>query len=212
MAGRLHKACTATLVAVAAAACASSGTRSDPASPAATTREGVTASDEPAQRPAGAAIAAALAYVASTDTLMAHSPIGRGEILERLVLPRALDEQAEALDEATAEMAKKLGVPVEGLAWVEAPLSATVTESSPTTATVAVWTVSVYGAPAAGSPQQVWRTVHVELVLADGGWLVAAAGAEAGPTPASNELMLQASFEDFDEVASWTPVVQGVEP
>ena len=33
---------------------------------------------------------------ASTDTLMAHSPIGRHEILEQLVLPRTLDEQAAA--------------------------------------------------------------------------------------------------------------------
>ena len=67
-------------------------------------------------------------------------------------------------------------------------------------ASVDVWTVSILGAPDAGSPQQVWRTVHVDLELDDGRWLVvAAATADAGPTPAANELALQSGWDDFDE-------------
>ena len=50
--------------------------------------------------------------------------------------------------------------------------------------------------------------MHVDLVLVDREWLVSAADAEAGPTPAANELMLQAGWDDFAEVASWTPVVR----
>ena len=79
-----------------------------------------------------------------------------------------------------------------------------------TSASVDVWTVSILGAPDAGSPQQVWRTVHVDLELIDGRWLVAAATADAGPTPAANELALQAGWDDFDVVAGWPPVVDGV--
>jgi hypothetical protein len=40
----------------------------------------------------------------------------------------------------------------------------------------------------AGSPQQVWRTVHVDLELVDGRWLVAARNADSGPTPAATNL------------------------
>jgi hypothetical protein len=212
MAGRLRTAYAASIVAIVATACESPSARPASSAPVATASHVETPSSGPAQRSADDAVAAALSYVASTDTLMAHSPIGRHAILEQLVLPRTLDEQAAALVEATAAMATKMGVPVERLAWVEAPLTATVTDATPATASVAVWTVSVYGAPDVGSPEQVWRTVQIDLVLVDGAWLVSAADAEAGPTPASNELMLQATWNDFDEVASWTPVVGGVEP
>ena len=153
---------------------------------------------------------AALAYVASTDTLMAHSSIGRAEILSSLLTPAAASEQSAALDDAVEQMALTLTVPVERLEWVEAPLTATVQERDELSAAVDVWTVSVLGAPDAGPPQQVWRTVHVDLVLADGRWLVSAASADAGPTPAANELALQAGWDEFHVVASWDPLVPGV--
>jgi len=74
-----------------------------------------------------------------------------------------------------------------------------------------VWTVSILGSPDSGSPQQVWRTVHVDLEEIDGRWLVASASADAGPTPAANELSLQSGWDDFEVVAGWTPVIVGAE-
>lgn len=151
---------------------------------------------------------AALAYVASTDELMGHSSIGRGELLAEFVLPTSVSEQALALDDAAQRLAETLDVPAERLTWVEAPLTAQVSDRGDESASVAVWTVSVLGAPASGPPQVVWRTVHVELALDDGRWLVASATADSGPTPTSNELALQPSWSDFAEVAGWEPVVK----
>ncbi|MFT3855690.1 MAG: hypothetical protein QM733_23610 [Ilumatobacteraceae bacterium] len=168
-----------------------------------------------ASRPAalaGAAVDVALAYVASTDELMGHSPVGRREIIRRLATSTSAGEQLASFEQTASELADTMGVPVERLSWVEAPITTHVVTSAADSASVDVWTVSILGAPDAGSPQQVWRTVHVDLVLTSGGWRVDAASAEAGPTPASNELSLQSTFADFEVVAGWTPVVEGVAP
>ena len=153
---------------------------------------------------------AAIAYVASTDQLMAHSPIGRGEIFRRLVAPAAVDEQVEAFEAVATSMADTLGVTVDRLTWVEAPLTATLASVDHNQASVDVWAVSVLGAPDLGPPQQAWRTVHVDLELLDGAWLVASATADAGPTPQANELALPAAWEEFVVVAGWPAAVEGV--
>lgn len=153
---------------------------------------------------------AAIAYVASTDELMGHSPVGRREIFRKLAVAAAVDEQARSFEEAASKLAATLNIPVERLVWVEAPITATVVASTPVTASVDVWTVSILGAPAAGPPQQVWRTVHVDLELVSDRWLVVSAAADAGPTPAANELAMQAGWRQFEEVASWPAVVEGV--
>lgn len=153
---------------------------------------------------------AALAYVASTDTLMAHSSIGRAEIFRSLLAPEAVAEHAAAFEQAAEQLALTLDLPVERLVWVEAPLTATMIDQSDSDAAVAVWTVSILGARGAGSPQQVWRTVRVDLKRLDDRWLVASATADAGPTPAANELALQSGWDEFVRVAGWDPIVAGV--
>src|SRR3954454_8424575 len=67
-------------------------------------------------------VAAAIAYVASTDDLMAHSPIGRAEIFRKMVVDDAVDENVEAFEQVAANLAATLDLPVERLSWVEAPL------------------------------------------------------------------------------------------
>ena len=153
---------------------------------------------------------AAVSYVASTDELMAHSPVGRREIFRKLVAPSALDGQVTSFEEAAAQLATMLKIPVERLVWVEAPLTATIVEATDAAVSVDVWTVSILGAPDVGSPQQVWRTVHVNLEMDSGRWLVASASADEGPTPAGNELAMQAGWQQFEVVASWPAVVKGV--
>ena len=154
---------------------------------------------------------AAVRFVASTDALMSRSPVGRREILRKLVAPDHLADYIDALDRAAAELAEKLDMPIERLDWVEAPLTAAVSALTATTATVDVWTVSVLGSSELGSPQQVWRTVHIDLELVAGAWLVTEATADAGPTPASNELALQATWDDFEAVSAWPPAIPGAE-
>jgi hypothetical protein len=56
----------------------------------------------------------------------------------------------------------------------------------------------------------VWRTVRVELELLDEEWKVTGATAESGPTPAANDLTLQSGWDDFERVAAWPAVVEGV--
>ena len=155
-------------------------------------------------------VLAAIAYVASTDDLMGHSPVGRREIFRKLVTPTKVDTQAASFEQAASELATTLDVPVERLVWVEVPITAEVVESTGDSASVDVWTVSILGAPTTGSPQQVWRTVHIDLELLSGRWLVAAANADQGPTPAANELALQSGWKEFQVVASWPAVVKGV--
>lgn len=155
-------------------------------------------------------VAAAITYVASTDQMMGHSAIGRGEIFRRLVAPTALAGQVEAFESAAAALAETLGVAVDRLTWVESPLTATLVTEGDAAASVDVWAVSVLGAPDSGPPQQAWRTVHVDLTLVDERWLVSEASADAGPTPLGNDLALPAGWEDFSEVAAWPAAVQGV--
>jgi len=179
--------------------------------PATVTDTAITAVSVERASDAPGPVDAAVQYVASTDSLVAHSAVGRQELLRRMVAPDALAEHAEALESAIADMATRLDVPVERLTWVEAPITASVASVAGTAVSVDVWTVSILGAPEVGSPQEVWRTVHVDLEQVDEGWLVAAATADAGPTPAANELALQAGWSDFEAVASWPPVVEGEE-
>ena len=202
------------LVAVVVAACltarsssgstAKHGTSTAVASPVDTSTPSATqpAPDDP--------IRAAVTYVASTDELMAHSPVGRREIFRKMVTGSALDGQVTSFEEAATQLATTLQVPVERLEWVEAPITATLVSSTANSASVDVWTVSILGAPTSGSPQQVWRTVHVQLELDGGRWLVESATADEGPTPAANELAMQASWKQFEAVASWPAVVEGV--
>ena len=170
--------------------------------PAATVADSVVPAPDP--------VAAAIAYVASTDELMAHSPIGRAEIFRKLVVSSAVAEHVEAFAQAADSLAATLDVSAERLTWVEAPLTASLADDDGSSASVDVWTVSILGSPDAGTPQQVWRTVHVDLELTAGRWLVASADADAGPTPAANELALPAGWADFDVVARWPAVVHGV--
>ena len=139
---------------------------------------------------------------------MGYSTVGRREILGRLVTPESLVEQVQALDEAVSGLAEKLGVPSERLTWIEAPLASTTITSESTRATVDVWTVSIIAVRDA-SPEQVWRTVTVDLELRHGAWLVSSSTATAGPTPAPNELAMQSSWGEFEAIAGWTPVVEG---
>jgi hypothetical protein len=150
-------------------------------------------------------------FVASTDAFMSRSPVGRREILRQLVAPDQLASYINALDRAAADLAEKVDMPIERLVWIEAPLTAALRTSSSTAAAVDVWTVSVLGAPDLGSPQQVWRTVHIELELVDSEWLVTDATADAGPTPASNELALQATWSEFEVVSTWPSATPGAD-
>lgn len=159
----------------------------------------------------GGAVELAVRYVASTDQLMAHSSIGRREILKQLVAPSVVDSQLAAIDAVAAQVDERLGQSATELLWVEAPLATSIESSTGSEVTVAVWTVSVFAHPEASLPQQLWRTIHVTIGMIDGRWWVTGATSDAGPTPDANELSLPSTVEEFVPVAGWQPVVAGVE-
>ena len=192
-------------------ACSPAGSQSsNVAVPTSSNVESVTSTVAAPTAAAPDPVVAAIAYVASTDDLMGHSPVGRREIFRKLVAPTEVDTQAASFEQAASELATTLDVPVERLVWVEVPITAKVADSTGESASVDVWTVSILGAPSTGSPQQVWRTVHIDMELSSGRWLVTAANADQGPTPAANELALQSGWKEFQIVASWPAVVKGV--
>ena len=211
---KLRVATMAVVLAIGLVACSTdeSSTQQAPltSAPALTHEPTQTAESNPTASTSGDSVPAAVAYVASTDELMAHSPVGRREILRKLVTASALEGQVTSFESAAEQLATTLNVPVERLVWVEAPITATLVGGTATWAAVDVWTVSILGSPTTGSPQQVWRTVHVQLEMENGRWLVESASADEGPTPSANELAMQASWKQFQVVASWPAVVEGV--
>lgn len=192
-------------------------TRTDPNTATVGSGAPVTVATEPAAGSVGSgggdertARHAAVRFVASTSVLMESSPVGRTELLRRLVTAEALDGQVSALASAADRITESLGAPVTRFAWVEAPLTATVAATGADGAvTVVVWTVSVIGERDAGRVEQVWRTVHVTVVDTGDGWRVADATEQPGPTPSSNELASPSSSAEFVTVAAWPPVTVG---
>ena len=160
----------------------------------------------------GAAVELAIRYVASTDGLMAHSPIGRHQILSELVAPDRLAEHERQVTVGLDAIEAKIGRPVTQLVWVEAPISATIELAADGGVRVAVWSVSVFAHPDAGLVDQVWRTTHVTLTRDTGRWWVTKATSESGPTPTANELALPSTVAEFETVAAWSPTVAGVSP
>ena len=156
------------------------------------------------------AVEVAVRYVASTDGLMAHSPVGRREVLRGLVAPELLDAHVTATGRAIDEVDTRLGASAAELVWVEAPIATYLAAADAQgRATVDVWTVSVFAYPDAGLPEQIWRTVHVTVDERDGRWWAIEVTADAGPTPDANPLALPSDVDDFVRVAGWEPVVAG---
>ena len=156
------------------------------------------------------AIAAAVRYVASTGELVTRSPIGRREILARLVTGDALDTQLTSLNETAATLEHDRKVSTLALTWVEAPLTASVIEAiDRDRVRVAVWTVSVVATPTDTTAEQVWRTLEITVTRRAGRWLVATVTSRPGPTPTANPLSLPTPVTDFAAVARWRPVVTG---
>ena len=127
-----------------------------------------------------------------------------------MVAPEAVAEQAAAFEHAAEQLALTLDFPVERLVWVEAPLTATVIDQSDSDAAVAVWTVSILGARGAGSPQQVWRTVRVDLERLDDRWLVVSATPTSVRRPLRTNLPCSPAGTSSSCVAGWDPIVAGV--
>ncbi len=69
--------------------------------------------------------------------------------------------------------------------WLVRPLASRVERFDPTSARVVVWTLTVLSAADVALPQAEWMRVAVDLVWADGAWLVQAVADTPGPTPMS---------------------------
>lgn len=153
--------------------------------------------------------AAAIDFVAASARFAEQGPLARREHLRTLTTAAGFQRLADGLSQTMAALASKLEVPVEELAWVEVPLTASDPLPQGAAVEVDVWVVSVLGHRSLGAPQMVWRTVQVSLRQLDGRWLVDDAGAMVGPTPRISEMAEPSSFAEFSKVAGWPPVVRG---
>jgi hypothetical protein len=158
------------------------------------------------------AVKVALAYVWSSAELLARGPIGRRELLARLVTPGLVEAQLGSLDEDVQAIESRLrtdagdAVAVSELRWVETPLRISVQEQSGGPVDVDVWSLAVFGAPSLGEVRAAWRTFHLSVSREGGSWLIDRADLEAGPTPADDGVVMEPStFQDLEQVAGWQP-------
>ena len=156
---------------------------------------------------------AALAYVASTDDLMAHSPVGRREIFRKLVDARlGRRHSSSRSSRRRRELATTLDVPVERLVWVEAPIYGDAGRQRRRTrrrSTCGRCRSSVRRTPGRRSRCGA-RSTSISSRSTSRGWLVDEATADAGPTPAANELVVAVRLGRLRARGWLAAVVEGV--
>jgi hypothetical protein len=156
-----------------------------------------------------AGVAVALTYVRSSGELVSRGPIGRRDLLARLVVPSLLDAQSSTVDRDVTAIRSHLvsgtgqPVPISSLRWVETPLTASVTGSG-SVLELRIWSVAVLGAPGLDDVQAAWRTFSLTVRWVDDRWLVTEVSVEPGPAPLETPLDVPpSSFGEFERVASW---------
>lgn len=159
---------------------------------------------------AGAKAAAASA-VHLTGAIAKAGFITRSDMIHQLTTerfgPALARTSANQLDQLMSEAGSESITPGQ-LLWDEIPLTATVTRSTATTASVRVWSVAVVGAPGVGVPRQAWRIVTVTLAWEGGDWRVDGWTARPGPAPTLADSTVTASFDALREVTGWPLAVE----
>jgi hypothetical protein len=144
---------------------------------------------------------AAVAAVALTDEVVTAGFISRRDLIASFTTtefgPELADVTSDQVNALLVELGDRDADPTQ-LEAIEQPLTATATPT-PTGVRVEVWSVLVVAAPGTGPARQVWRTVTVEMVEADGRWLVDAWSSTIGPTPA---LAAEVAIDSADDVAA----------
>lgn len=154
--------------------------------------------------------AAAVRAVALTGDVVTAGFISRRVMIDSFTTSRFGTELADATSSQVTALLLELGArdaDPASLRVIEQPLSARTISEGPDRAVVEVWSMLVVAVPGAGPGRQVWRTVRVELVADELGWLVDGWTSTLGPTPA---LAPQATISEADavlDVLEWPRVL-----
>jgi hypothetical protein len=142
-----------------------------------------------------AARAAAVRAVGLTDDVVRAGFISRRELVESFTTddygPTLADETSNAVNATLVELGQR-DADVASLSLVEQPVTATA-EPMAGGVRVRVWSVLVIAAPGAGPGREVWRTVTLDMVASERGWLVDRWTSTPGPSPAPPA---EGSFDD----------------
>jgi hypothetical protein len=151
---------------------------------------------------------AAAVAVALTGQIVSAGFIERRELIESIATPgfgpRLAEETSGQITDLQLELSERDQDPAD-LQTFEQPLRARVVSSDEAAATVDVWSVSVVAPPGAATARAMWRTVTIDLVLADGEWLVDGWTSTPGPTPMVGPESTISSAIEVAAVLSWAP-------
>lgn len=151
---------------------------------------------------------AASAAVALTGQIASAGFIERRELIESVATPRfgpqLAEETSGQITDLQLELSERDQDPAD-LQTFEQALRARVVSSDEAAATVDVWSVSVVAPPGAATARAMWRTVTIDLVLADGEWLVDGWTSTPGPTPMVGPESSISSSTDVAAVLGWAP-------
>jgi hypothetical protein len=156
------------------------------------------------------AAAAAAGYVAATGRVATAGPIGRNEAVRAMATAGSAGRQLDAVSADLAIIEDQLGTTAMRALWVDAPITVTVADYTPESATARVWSVSVIGAAGGTPPQSVWRTSTLRLVWQTDDWKTDAIDVTPGPTPVGAATSLGVGSEAFATVAGWDLVAAEV--
>ncbi len=161
-----------------------------------------------------AARQAAVTAVASTAEVMRAGMFTRGDLIDRIATRAFAGELASATTAQVNEFIVALGAagrdPSE-LAVMEVPVSASGTEVQLGRVRVEVWSVLVVSMPGTAVARQAWRTTTLDMVLADGRWLVDGWRSEPGPSPALPPTGVVAEQGEVATRLGWQQVSPGGE-
>lgn len=156
----------------------------------------------------------ALSAVAMTGEVVSAGFISRRMLIESFTTERFGAQLADETSAQVSALLLELGArdaDPASLRVIEQPLTAQTVSETTDRAVVDVWSVLVVAVPEAGPGRQVWRTVRVELELADRGWLVDSWASTLGPTPALAPQAMISDTESVLGVLAWPPVADPVE-
>lgn len=151
----------------------------------------------------------AAAAVAMTGDVVTAGLISRRELIESFTTPDFGVELADVTSEQVTEMRLSMtetGRSTAGLLVVEFPLRMRTVAHDATTATVEVWSMLVIASTDEPVARQAWRTVTVDLQLAEGRWLVDGWVSVDGPAPAFAPEGAVASGSEVADRLEWTDV------
>jgi hypothetical protein len=134
-------------------------------------------------RDEGSAVAAALAYSASSQRWLYLGEREVAEAVAQIAAPQSVDDLVAEVVEETGTVQEELAKSEGPVWWWVDPLAWRVEAYSDARASVAVWAVTVLSAQGVAVPQSEWMTVTVDLEWVEGDWRITAIGDRPGPTP-----------------------------